>query len=100
MKTFMVCAVVQTIMPMTTREAPMIATYRRPIKSESEPTKGHTPARARRFPSTCILFSHIRLVLSGLLGPYKPDPSIRATDISINVGRNATCEEKSDSGYI
>jgi hypothetical protein len=52
MKVFMECAVEQTIIPMTIREAPAKATYRRPIKSEIAPTNGHTAANARRFAST------------------------------------------------
>lgn len=62
MKMFMVFAVVHTIIPMTTSEAPMMATYRRPIKSESDPTKGQTPARANKFARTCVMFSFVPLV--------------------------------------
>ncbi len=52
MKIFMVWAVEQTIMPITMNAAPMMATYRRPIKSDREPTNGHTAARARRLART------------------------------------------------
>lgn len=52
MKTFMFLAVEQTIIPMTVSPAPERATYRRPIRSEIAPTKGHTAARASKFAST------------------------------------------------
>lgn len=52
MSVFIVFAVLLTIVPMQTSEAPMMATERRPIKSEREPTNGHIPARARRFART------------------------------------------------
>jgi hypothetical protein len=40
-------------MPMIIRLAPSKATYLRPRRSESEPTKGQTAARAKRFASIC-----------------------------------------------
>jgi hypothetical protein len=52
MKLFMSLAVELTIMPTTIRAAPMRATYRRPIRSEREPTNGQMAASPRRFPST------------------------------------------------
>lgn len=57
MKMFMVFAVEATIIPRMTRHAPSIATYRRPIRSDMEPTNGHTAARASRLPST----NHVHL---------------------------------------
>lgn len=47
MKIFMVCAVEQTIMPNRTNDAPIKATYRRPRRSESDPTEVE---------SVCLLF--------------------------------------------
>jgi hypothetical protein len=51
-KIFMVCAVEEIIIPKIRNEAPTIATYRRPIRSEIAPTKGHTAASERRFART------------------------------------------------
>lgn len=48
MKIFMVFAVPQMIMAMMSKAEPPNATYRLPIKSEMEPTKGQTAARASR----------------------------------------------------
>ena len=52
MKLFIVCAVEATIIPRTKKVAPIKATYRRPIRSDSDPTNGQTDARARRFANT------------------------------------------------
>jgi hypothetical protein len=52
MKVFMTWAVLETIMPMMMKEEPRRATYRRPMRSDNDPTNGQTPARARRFAST------------------------------------------------
>ena len=52
MKMFIVWAVEQMIMPRITNTVPAIATYRLPHKSDRDPVKGHTAARARRLAST------------------------------------------------
>ena len=39
-------------MPRITNDAPMMATYRRPMRSEIEPTNGQTAARESRLAST------------------------------------------------
>ncbi len=49
---FMLWAVDATIVPTIIKLAPKIATLRRPIKSDIEPTKGQTAANARRFAIT------------------------------------------------
>ena len=57
MKMFMLCAVEATITPRMIKHAPSIATYRRPMRSEREPTKGQTAAKARRLLKTCHMIS-------------------------------------------
>jgi hypothetical protein len=52
MKIFMVCAVEEIIIPRMRKQAPEIATYRRPIRSERAPTKGHMAARESKFART------------------------------------------------
>ena len=52
MKMFMLCAVDAIVTPTMIKIAPIIATYRRPIRSEREPTKGQTAASARRLART------------------------------------------------
>jgi hypothetical protein len=52
MKTFMLWAVEQMIMPRTILAAPIMATHRRPIISEREPVNGHTAARLSKFART------------------------------------------------
>lgn len=52
MKMFMLCAVDATVTPTMIKTAPIMATYRRPIKSDREPTKGQTAASARRLART------------------------------------------------
>ena len=52
MKMFILCAVDATVTPTMIKVAPSMATYRRPMRSEREPTKGHTAARARRLART------------------------------------------------
>lgn len=49
MKMFMVCAVEQTIIPKMRKQAPIMATQRRPTMSEIDPTNGQTAARDSRF---------------------------------------------------
>ena len=61
MKTFILCAVEDTIIPTMSMVAPKIETYRRPIRSEREPTKGQTAAKARRLAKTCHTIS-IRII--------------------------------------
>lgn len=51
-KVFMVLAVLDTIRPRHTSVAPMIATYRRPSRSDRLPTNGQIPARASKFART------------------------------------------------
>ena len=84
MKMFMLCAVDEMIIPSTMNPAPIMATQRRPIKSEREPTKGHIAASARRFARTCSV-----LVPSEFydLKTYKPNPTIRASNVTIDVRR-------------
>lgn len=53
----MLCAVEATIIPKMIKEAPRIATYRRPMRSDMDPTKGQTAARASKLPST----NHVHL---------------------------------------
>lgn len=49
---FILWAVEHTIIPRTINEAPTMATYRRPIRSEIAPTKGHIAARESKFAKT------------------------------------------------
>lgn len=56
MKMFMLCAVDDTIIPIMIKHAPSIATYLRPMRSDIEPTKGQTAARARRLPRTLMQY--------------------------------------------
>lgn len=83
MKMFIVWAVEQTIMPMTMKVAPMRATYRRPIKSEREPTNGQTAASARRLARTWTCQSCVGEERSSLTA-YKPDPSIHPANVTID----------------
>ena len=48
MNGFILLAVLETMTPMRIRPEPIRETYRRPIKSESDPTNGHTPAKEMR----------------------------------------------------
>lgn len=57
MNGFIAFAVDETIIPRTTNIAPMIATHRRPMISDMDPTKGQTPARARRYARTLFEIS-------------------------------------------
>lgn len=57
MNGFMAFAVDETIIPTTTNIAPMIATHRRPMISDMDPTNGHTPARAKRYARTLFEMS-------------------------------------------
>jgi hypothetical protein len=73
MKTGIRRAVLQTIMPITTSRDPSKATYRRPIKSATDPKKGHTDAMANRLAITYQLHMStppISLYTYGLEDPY------------------------------
>jgi len=59
----MVLAVEQMIIPRTMNPAPLIATQRRPTKSERLPVKGHTQA--------CIMVSHVIHVSSAIDRTYQ-----------------------------
>lgn len=89
MKTFMVLAVLAITIAIQMKVAPMRATYRRPIKSERDPTKGQTPARARRLART--FRTSQQLVSTVLVRPetYKPNPSVDTTNITVDIWRNA-----------
>lgn len=86
----MVSAVDDITEPSMMNNAPVKATYRRPSKSERDPTNGQIAARARRFART---WSRIRKRFycgSELGTSYKPNPSIFAANISIDIRRNST----------
>lgn len=96
MKMFMVCAVLETIIPRIKNTAPVNATYRRPIRSDNDPTNGQTAAKASRLAST--LYRSARSPGLGLrMRTHKPNPSIRTSDITVDVGWNAACE--ASTGY-
>lgn len=90
MKIFMVCAVDDIMVPSMINNAPASATYRRPSKSESEPTNGQIAARARRFARTWDGLSKQFGYGCGLDTSYKPNPSIFAANISIDIRRDST----------
>ena len=52
MKVFMVWAVDVMMLPMISRRAPVMATHRRPKRSDNEPTKGQVAPRANRLART------------------------------------------------
>ena len=90
MKTFMLCAVEATITPRITKHEPRIATYRRPKRSEREPTKGQTAARAKRLAKTCQAISiQTRSNMDGCQ-THKPCPSIAATKVAGEKNQLAT----------
>lgn len=64
MKVFIILAVDDTIMPRMTSREPKRATYLRPRRSERDPTKGHTPARASRFARMNQIQLYIGLAVS------------------------------------
>ncbi len=91
MKMFMVCAVLETIIPRIRNAAPINATYRRPIRSDREPTNGQTAANASKLARTLYRSAgHCDLGL--LMLTHKPDPSISASNITVDVGWNAAWE--------
>jgi len=90
MKMFMVCAVLETIIPRIRNPAPINATYRRPIKSDKDPTNGLTAANASKLARTlCCSARHSYPEL--LEATHKPDPSISASNITVDVGWNPAC---------
>lgn len=82
MKTFMLCAVEATIIPRMIKHPPSIATYRRPMRSEREPTNGQTAAKARRLARTCHMISIQAASSPDGCQTYKPCPSIGATNVA------------------
>lgn len=90
MKIFMVCAVDDIIEPSMMKNAPVSATYRRPSKSESDPTNGQIAARARRFARTWDGLRNQLCYRCELGTSYKPNPSISAANVSIDIGRDST----------
>lgn len=74
---------------MTMNNAPVKATYRRPIRSDREPTNGQIAARASKLAKTYLPLAEISLVIMKPCNTYKPDPSIRSSNITIDVGGNA-----------
>jgi hypothetical protein len=60
----MILAVELTTTPIMTSPDPNKATYRRPIRSDREPTKGQTPARASKLASTNQI--HLEAVSTGI----------------------------------
>jgi len=88
---FMVCAVLETMIPRIRNPAPINATYRRPIRSDKDPTNGQTAANASKLARTLYRSAgHCDLGLPMLT--HKPDPSISASNITVDVGWNATCQ--------
>lgn len=89
----MVLAVEQTTIPSMINRAPIKATYRRPIRSERDPTKGQTPARASRFARTNQIQLHHSLsiyihLFQKTRERYVP---VNATKVCINIGWDSTC---------
>ena len=97
MKIFIVCAVEETIIPSTMKDAPIKATYRRPIRSERDPTNGQTAANARRLANTFSPEISGRQWMGWkFLETHKPDPPIRAANISVDVWRDAAKDVDGD----
>ena len=82
MKTFISCAVEATIIPTMSMDAPIIATYRRPMRSEREPTKGQMDAKARRLAKTCQTISAQATTTLNGCQTHKPCPSVDATNVA------------------
>lgn len=85
----MVCAVDDITEPSMMNNAPVNATYRRPSKSEIDPTNGQIAARARRFARTWNRLRKQFYCRREVGKSYKPNPSILAANVSIDVRRNS-----------
>ena len=62
--------------------APSIATYRRPMRSEREPTKGQMDAKARRLAKTCQTISAQATMNLNVWQTHKPCPSVDAANVA------------------
>ena len=91
MNMFMLCAVDEITIPRTRKNAPVKATYRRPIKSEIDPTKGQIAASARRLARTWCGLAKERGAHRVVDSTYKPNPTICAANVAVNVRRDRTC---------